>query len=447
MSDIGCLILNPVLPSTILCQPFLIDTLAMPDCVPTGLGITREVYDEPTFNNAKEIANPGDVIRFVAHPTTGATDLVGYFDWRGDNVSPPAGGAAPATDGASGSHICITADPGVRLVGVNTATPVLDVRGADYIDVINVTTIGGFTGIRMLSVNGDANSRCRIAGCDVSETESSRIVVQGWFTGNYDPSSFVDVFLNEVHTPSATTSTPYYSEGIYVGRGTPRWVDRTNNVKVYANHIHNLTSEGIEIKPGVTSFEVTDNYLHDFNFAFGPGNESPTSAITVLYANLAGAGATTPPVDIPTADGYIARNRIHGLTALNPFSVGYGGLTFESNIGWDYVNHMFRVRTEQPYAPAGVTPQPIALNCNTAQGQLLEVFDPDGFNPVVTQSGNVDQSNPLAYIGPTTGTADAGEGPGSGFAPPAGTTGGAGCTDATGCTGNPAPGALFPSGV
>ena len=426
-------------PSTsILCQPWAMD---IPRSDPTPISLTnnrREIRSLSDWNSTWPTAQPGDVLVFTG--PSGST-ITGPFDLRGND----ADGSGPNVEGVPGNHITITCDPGITLTapasGFNT---VLSVRATKHVDVINCTIDGGIFGLVYRCVRGTAGSRNRIANNTVRNTRDAHIAVQGWFTnvsqggftGAIGESTFVDIYDNVVHGSPTNSG---QSEGIYFGTGSPSraFQDRTHDVRAWRNEIYDIASDGFDIKPGLLNVEVTDNYIHDLVFGGSPC--CPVAGISALYS----VGAV--PAGFPSDPNVlIARNRISNLSGfaggLRAIDVGYGGVTVESNLGWGSNNTAFiRVQTEDLYGPPGGGLTPITIRCNSSTVPTVEVVNQGGVPlPGINQDDNIPGQHAATFIGPTTGTADAGEGPGSGLALSAGTggQGSSGCTDATGCTAN-----------
>lgn len=58
-----------------------------------------------------------------------------------------------------------------------------------------------------------------------------------------------------------------YGEGIYIGTGA-KFGDRTHDILVKENTIHNTSAEGVEVKPGTYNVQVIDNRIADVNLSF-----------------------------------------------------------------------------------------------------------------------------------------------------------------------------------
>lgn len=374
----------------------------------------------------------GNVLRFLPgnHP--------GRYDARGSAHDP-----GPAPDGVSGNHNCVDAGSNNGAVftgtGFTGVVAALDLRGVRYWDVHNVRVTGstGF-GFRMMSSGGDANSRVKVSNIHVSGTEHARMVINAWFSDQTEPSAFIDLYNIELEGDNGTNPNPQFAEGLYVGTGDPLGSDLTHDIRVFGIHAHDLTSCGIDLKPGVTDIEIYDPWIHDIDFVAG----GPVAGISILDSWTGAVAAGTVLVERPV---------IHDVDAPvagsfgGPISIGDGNVTVRHLIEWDNnADNAVRVRpltAVMPGASAHVE------SSTAAQNVMLNVFDPDGTGMTVTESCNLDSSNLDAteFTGPTTGTADAGFGPGTGFVPANGTApSGTGCaaTDHAQCTSTGAAGAF-----
>lgn len=403
------------------CTNAFVARQAAPVVVPGPGGITRNIASLADWNAARGAANPGDVIRFT-------TSLTGWFDWRGDKVS---AGGQNAQSGVPGNHITITADAGVLLTGTgggNGNNAVIDIRGVDHIDVIGVETTSGEFGIRYLAVDGTAASPCRISNNRIGPTGSSHIVAQSWFAAPYTTSSYIDIEDNETFGVAADSANPATCEGIYLGKGRPRWVDLSHHINVRRNWVHDLVAEGIEVKPGITFFEVDANLVEDIILTTG----GPVGAINIGYADLAGgtaSGALTPPATLESMEGTVTRNRVRNITNLHAVNIGFGGVSFEGNLLWDYDGNGVYYRSEQPFTGTG-TMAPL-LNRGNTYG--AEGWNDPGINPApaltVTSAGNIrvggqqgeyvatatDFEGPITGAAVSTGYATGFDGNGSGY--------------------------------
>ena len=435
-------------PTTVLCQTWPID---VPVADPTPISQTDNVR---YFESAAEFVNlvqtnlqPGDILwgRKPTSAPAGDYRMQGIFRMRGSNASP----GDTTANGTATNRITVTTDPDVILQGPTLANNpnlwgTLDILGVNYVDVINTRIEGGLFGLRYHSAQGDAANYCRIWNNEIYDTFNAHVAIQGWYTSAHTPhSQYIDLYRNRIHGVDPVSTDPWYTEGIYLGSSSPGWVDRTRDIRIRQNEIWDIGADAVDAKPGVTEVDIEENYFHDFNFQVAPFGDAPNGVISINYA---GGASGSAPAGFQTDNNItIARNRVRDWSTFYAVAIGYGGTEVSANIFWGSPGDpVIRTRSEQPFAPTGDTPSPIVLTCNSAPAgtDLHFLYNPSGYPaPTITEDDNIPGQHAATYIGPTTGTADAGEGHGSGFALQAGTggQGSAGCTDATGCTANVPP--------
>lgn len=415
MSDTGCLILDPL--QALTCTNWFANALACDtvDCAPSGGGQIFEVRpgtdSQSDFDAipAQMNSTGGNVVRFLP----GNHD--GYYHFRGSAHDP-----GPWPSGVPGNHNCVDGT-GANITGINATTAAsIDFKGNKYWDAHNLTITGGQFALRLMSAGGDASSPVRISNISASGTRDARIVFQAWFSDQTVPTQYVDASCLTVFGPNGMGNpNPQYSEGVYIGHGSPMDVDRTNNINIDGLHAYNLTSDAVDIKSAAHDITVRNYYIHDIDLNhFDPGGDTPTGAISVWSSNGGAVAGVTPNISIE--DGVI--HSISGLNATfhHPISIGIDGVSVDTAIIWDHTSSSpIKVR---PFS--NVYGSTVDLRCITApEGVLLDLFDPDGTNINVVETCNIDSANVLGtnFAGPTTGTADAGYGPGSGFIPFEGT--------------------------
>lgn len=393
------------------CVPRFEDPPAQPVVVPGPGGQFRDFTSTATFDAALAAANPGDVLRQTA-------TFVGRIY------------ALTGRSGAAGNHIKITRVPGVEVIGTGDLNNVgtVDVGRCSHVDVIGLKIRGGQFGLRALNLVGTIGSPCQVGWNEVSHTGHAHVAVQGWNqSGTWSPSTHVRVVANNIHSPSATVTAldqRIFNEGLYLGYGSTEWVDGTNNLYVAHNDIWDLPSDGIDLKPGVINSTIELNTIHDIVFNAG-APAGPIAGISVSY------GASAPPIN--NIGVTVRWNRLWNIQAptgygsdayFNPIIVGQAGTTVEQNLIWDYDGHGIYIRGEGSNGMGNGT---ISIRGNTMAGKGW--FDDPatpGAARTLAIAGNIRGVSGLSdylasltpgvdFLGPVTGTADHGEGPGSGF--------------------------------
>lgn len=425
-------------------EPWPIDTFVVPT-VTTGTNGVEYTIDPATSKAdwnaalaaiAADTNRGGHVIRFLA----GIHDDGGGYRVRGDT---PAGGGN--YHGATGNHNTVTCDPGAIVKNTVDFNPIIDIAAVDYWNVIgcNLDTCDQFAGIRVMAAQGDASSRLQIVGNTITNTEHACIAVQGWFASPYRVSRYVDVVGNVMDSGSRARANPEFNEGIYIGTGATEWVDLTSDILVAKNVIDAVESDSIELKTGTTELGpivIEDNVIRHARLVAGTGGTSiPVGHITLIYANTTRSGG-----DI-AVDVTVRRNRIYDMDQVSgsvrgPIVVGRGGCEVYSNIVWD-CQAAEAVHIDS--GAGGMGTGTILVEFNTSDKTLVVNTDSYGS---LTQQWNIPDQAAATFVGPTTGTADQGQGEGSGFAITSlqGTASGTAPNDCTDTAANspPDPGAL-----
>lgn len=381
----------------------------------------------------------GNVIRFQAGQHNGE------YRVRGTKI---AGGSAPS--GVAGNHNIITADTGAVITGVQQGAspePAIDISASDHWDVIGLTIDGSdFSGIRYMHSSGTAGSPCRVYGNTVMNCEHYHIKARGWFASPYAGVEHIDFVGNVIDGGTRSRTVPQFSEGFYFGVGpapgppaVPEWVGGATNINCRQNVIRRTQAEAIELKPGCTDIVIEDNLIDSCDLSPPSAQSTPTGHIMVIYANSARPGGDVP------ANVVVRRNRLYNLTQESgqtraPIVIGAGGTECYSNLIWDCASP---AAVHIDSGAGGMGTGTITVDHNTSDGTMVSNVDSYGS---LVQANNIPDQAAATFVGPTTGTADNGQGAGSGFAITslAGTASGAGRVDATGTNPNspPDPGAL-----
>ncbi|MEM9131021.1 MAG: right-handed parallel beta-helix repeat-containing protein [Actinomycetota bacterium] len=380
---------------------------------PVGSGVTHTAATEAEWDAAVAAAVPGDVIRLTA-------TINARLVYRGDND----GGTATGAHGTAGSPIVITADPGVWIDPGDQSSGfgALDILHVNHVHAVGVNVRNAQFGIRCMQCHGSAGNPIRIAESTVTSIGHAGINVAGhWST--HAPSSHVLVEDNVVTYTGQTH--PEFGEGVYIGYGSVEWVDVTSDVEITGNDISYTGAEGIDIKPGTRDITASGNFIHDLAPISG-------GAISAHYVNATPNPHPTQLDQVTITGNRIWNVNLTGTSGSNDWAiwVGHGGVDVIGNTIWGLRDlpgsaRGIRVRATQDFGP-----HPINIRDNVfwaAQGWLAE-GTPSGASNVVA-SGNYGvtagsseiQVTAADFVGPVpalgvSGTADAGSGPGSGFA-------------------------------
>ena len=209
---------------------------------------------------------------------------------------------------------------------------------------------------------------------------------------------------------------PEYGEAVYIGTGAFLG-DDTHGIVIEGNTLTDIAAEGIEVKPGTYDVTIRRNAISNTHHEYN-------GAITVSVEGT------------PTQDGkfLIEDNLIWGIKKVKHgvagIAIGHGNAVIRNNIIWDIeggvgisvyatfanpkalsvtiANNTICASTGKPRivlheGTGGGEPSPLR-----ADVKILKTFTDDG-------SSNTIVAQPGLFVGPFTGSADAGKGPGSGF--------------------------------
>ena len=412
------------------------------DPQPVSGGQFRVVTDQASANAAKNVVNPGDVIIF-----TGGGIIPMNFDTRI---------GANGINGTEAAPITVTTDANTWLgPSGSTAEPILAINRSRHFDVVKckVNAAGGLVDlpVRLQNTGGTAARRQKVHGNTIINSRHAHLSIQSWFSDYATtPSSYIDVANNFIDGGPTKSPEPHFCEGIYLGRGTPAAVDRTNNISIRNNWITRVSADAIDIKPATSGINVLFNEIYDIELHGDLALSVATGAISAMY------GVAPFPVDVPQANSTILGNRLYDIRSnttnnvgvFPPITVGQGGMTVMSNGCWDFdADHAIAINgeTTTSYGPGTF----FISNNTTPSDRLLRVDPRPGAASYVYQFNiptlETLTSGDVGLVGPTTGLAEANsEGPGSGLAPvsttaPIGATG----KDAASDQPNPYPGFLL----
>lgn len=250
--------------------------------------------------------------------------------------------------------------------------------------------------------------------------------------GGYEPSSDTVIRCNRIHHTGMLDHE--FGEGIYVGNGGTDVVDRTSGVLIENNEIHSIANEAIDVKRYTTNVTIRRNLIHDVTPYYGgaislglnknhwgPANylvegnaiwnvssgRHYAQAIAVAHGPTTIRNNTIWAVDTRISDSWpwTATIQIHGNDSSADSAYGFGN---PSATRVDVIGNT-------------------VIGCN--QGCIDSYTDPGQITPTLNvQSNIVDRASTGAaangtdiivsaadLVGPVTGTADSGSGPGSGL--------------------------------
>lgn len=423
---------------------------------PTGSGVERTAANETEWNAIVAAAQPGDVLRLTATITSG-------ISYRGSRFGISGGVGA---NGTAANPITITANPGVWLDGGHAAggwfdEAGLDVQNCEHVHVIGVNIRDFRFGMRCQNVLGTAAAPVRVAHNTLQDLGDSGLNVAGWFqdvssSGGSSPGAgnergFSEYVIVEGNTISRMgRERTQFGEGFYLGTGSaPGWFSYAKHVAVRYNEVEEYTADGIDVKPGCQAVYIHDNYFHDGAGHFGAclgihyiasGYPRPT------WAQDQGSGERDPFI-------WVESNRIEDHDVTNPVTssapwpmyYGVAGIRAAFNMfwTWDTAHEASRLRCEEGQTDYGNTATSHFANNTMWSGDGFVNAGHSSGTPVSnppTQLNNVvasgesggqasatasDFSGTVPAVG-AAGSANSGDGPGSGFQLDAGHSLGAG---------------------
>lgn len=298
----------------------------------------------------------------------------------------------------------------------------IDVSLSEHIHVYDFRVANVQKGIEFAS-----SSYCRAEGNLVENLQTEGILVtrlRTWDGSNQflgGDSHHADVIGNTIRNTGLGTA--IYGEGIYIGSGSMAG-DQAHDIFIAYNYIEETRAELIELKPYAYNIVVRGNTLinssHDYN-----------GAITVSIEDVAGKNGNY----------LIEDNRIYnfkqGEWTVSGIAIGHGNAIVRNNLIWQIEGgrgiRIYRTFANEDakdliiannivWTPGGG--DSISLYVQGGDGRskppLLRVFEN------LTDDGSLDSQvgRESSFLGPITGTADSGDGLGSGFRPKISTKGG-----------------------
>ena len=293
---------------------------------PVGSGSNVNVSSASALDAALTNAVPGDCINL-------ATAEYGAFVWGANSTYGHASGTV-------GNPITLQAQAGASPTftgsGVSNEADVLRLEDVDYFRVSGIEVSNGQYGYRHFScTNGEVlNNKLHNMGHSI-------LVFQYWSrpAGTVvagDPSSNILVEGNEIY--DSGQSATQYGEGIYLGQGSaPYWADECHDIEIRNNYLHDLSADGIDIKPGCYNI-----YIHHNDFK-NVENESG-AVIHCQSGALDNLDTYDPKRTTLERVTEIHHNRFWNIghtiqTAVFGITCGHGGEKIYNNLFWGFWNN------------------------------------------------------------------------------------------------------------
>ncbi|MDH3300186.1 MAG: right-handed parallel beta-helix repeat-containing protein [Acidimicrobiia bacterium] len=384
---------------------------------PSG-GVERSVSNQAELAAALAVARPGDVINL-------ADGVYTRIDYRLDQ-----------------GHRSGTASAPIVIQAAAGAAPIIDAGDngtPSYRFAVSIIRMAHVT-VRGLEIrNGIFGALSRGSASITFEHNHIHDLAQvGVVTGaaetaaGYEPSSNTVIRCNTIHDTGMLD--PEFGEGIYVGTGRTGAVDRTSGVLIEGNEIHSIANEAVDVKRYTTNVTIRNNLIHD---------------VTPYYGGAISLGLNRN--DWGPANYLVEENRIWNVSSgrhyAQAIAVAHGPTVIRNNTIW---NVDTRITDSWPWTatiqvhgddneadwaygfgnPAMARVDIIGntiIGCN--QGCIKSHTDPGEIRPTLTVQSNIvdrastgDAANSTDIVvsagdlvGPVTGTADSGSGPGSGL--------------------------------
>ncbi len=385
---------------------------------PIGSGVVRPVSNQAELSAAMAAAQPGDTINLAS----GRYREIHYREVDGHRSGTPD--QPIVIQAAAGAEAIIdwgqVNDPQVK--------PVVDIDRREHIKIRGLIVRNRSFGLRSAG-----SSNVTFEHNDVAEVGHSGVVAQVYNNDPNRPSTSVTIRCNRIHDTGRVA--PEFGEGIYIGTGSVSVPDPTSNILIEGNDIFRTSNEGIDIKHHVTDVTIRHNDVHDLTPYYG-------GAISLGLNNL----------DWGPANYRVENNRIWNVSSgrnyAQAIAIGHGptiirhnliwGIESETTSSWPWI-HPIQIHGDDStaawaYGFGNPAANQVEITGNTVVGcqvACIDSFtDPGAVAPgltmgvnVVTAASSRDAANDSdhlvsedEFIGPTSGTADAGNGPGSGLA-------------------------------
>jgi hypothetical protein len=385
---------------------------------PIGSGVVRPVSNQAELSAAMAAAQPGDTINLASgrYREIHYREVYGHRSGTLDQpiVIQAAAGAEAIIDWAQ------VDDPQLK--------PVVDIDRREHIEIRGLIVRNRSFGLRSAG-----SSHVIFEHNDVAEVGHSGVVAQVYNNDPNRPSTSVTIRCNRIHDTGRVA--PEYGEGIYIGTGSVSVPDPTSNILIEGNDIYRTSNEGIDVKHHVTDVTIRHNDVHD---------------LTPYYGGAISLGLNS--LDWGPADYRVENNRIWNVSSgrhyAQAIAIGHGptiirdnliwGIESETTSSWPWI-HPIQIHGDDStaawaYGFGNPAANQVEITGNTVVGcqvACIDSFtDPGAVAPSLTMGVNVvtaassrgaanDNDRLVSeadFIGPTSGTADAGSGPGSGLA-------------------------------
>lgn len=384
---------------------------------PSG-GVVRSVSNQAELTAALAAARPGDVINL-------ADGVYTRIDYQLDRGHRPGTASAPIViQAAAGASPIVDAgdngNPSRRFAVSLIRTAHVRVRGLEIRNGIFGALSRGSA-----SITFEHNHIHHLGQVGVATGAAET-------TSGYEPSSNTVIRCNRIHHTGMLDHE--YGEGIYVGTGSTGVVDRTTGVLIEGNEIHSIANEAVDVKRYTTDVTIRHNLIHDVTPYYGgaislglnKNNWGPANYLVEENSiwNVSSGLYYAQAIAVAHGPTVIRNNRIWSVeTRISdswPWTATIQVHGDDNNADWAYG---FGNPTANRVDIVGNT----IIGCN--QGCIDSYTDPGQITPTLNVESNiVDRASTGAasngtdiivtaadLVGPVTGTADSGSGPGSGL--------------------------------
>ncbi len=385
---------------------------------PTGSGVVRQVSNQTELATALGAAKAGDTINLAS----GRYEQLHYRQGYGHQ------------SGLADRPVVIQAAAGAEpIIGGASIDPANSKPAVDVVRVEHVTIRGLRIGNAMFGARSSASHHVTFEYNELSDVGHSAIITQAFWSDQSMVSSNTTIRCNTISRTGKID--PEYGEGIYIGTGTFSVTDKSHDILVEYNELHDLSNEAIDVKHNTTNVTIRRNRIHDVTPNYG-------GAIS-LGLNRSNWGPANYLVE-----GNQIWNVSNGMHYAQAIAVAHGPTEIRNNTIWNVDvdrqstwpgKHVIQVHGDDnpaDWASAFGSPanNQVSIVDNTIHGCsescISSYADPSAIAPEVNVEGNVVTAASAGllrvtaeavvgesdFVGPTVGPADSGSGPGSGLA-------------------------------